>query len=127
MQYFFSVDCSSRLTCIQIRDYREGEDRGGEEGHENRKPVDRSSTAFSILCVFLTVMYAGFAALTYAYSSSVIEEHTLDEREDHLLSTREKGVGHFNGFHSGYIGERFDVGRSRNEPTGFSAPQATLA
>lgn len=89
--------------------------------------MDRSSTAFSILCMFLTVMYAGFAALTYAYSSSVIEEHALDEREDHLLSTREKGVGHFNGFHSGYIGDRFDVGRSKNQPTGFTTPQATLA
>ncbi len=118
----------SRLTALsQIRDYREGDDRAGEEGGDNREPVDRSSTAFSILCMFLTIMYAGFAALTYAYSGSVIEEHAWDEREDRLLSSREKGVGHFNGFHSGYIGERFDVGRSRNEPIGFAAAQATLA
>jgi hypothetical protein len=121
------MDVAKLTKRFQIRDYRENDDRGGEEGGENRQPVDRSSTAFSILCMFLTVMYAGFAALTYAYSGSVIEEHAWDEREDRLLSARDKGVGHFNGFHSGYIGERFDVGRSRNEPTGFAVAQATLA
>lgn len=81
--------------------------------------------AFSILCMFLTVIYAGFAALTFAYSSSVMEEHAMDEREELILSTRDKGVGHFNGY-GGYIGERFDVGRTRNGPTGF-ATEATLA
>lgn len=81
--------------------------------------------AFSILCMFLTVLYAGFAALTYAYSTSLVEEHALDEREGQILSTRDKGVANFNGY-GGYIGERFDVGRTRNGPTGF-APEATLA
>lgn len=74
--------------------------------------------------MFLTVMYAGFAALTFAYSASVLEEHAMDEREEHVLSARDKGVGHFNGY-GGYIGERFDVGRSRNGPTGY-AQEATL-
>ena len=75
--------------------------------------------------MFLTVLYASFAALTFAYSGSVMDEHAMDEREEQILSTREKGVGHFNGY-GGYIGERFDVGRPRNGPTGY-APEATLA
>ena len=84
---------------------------------------------FSILCMFLTVVYASFAALTFTYANSIMEEHILDEREEAMLSTRNK-TGHFNGY-DGYIGERFDVGRPRNSgPAGFvspSAPDATLA
>lgn len=116
------------LFLCQIRDFREGEERGGEngEGYSGRTQ-ERSSMAFSILCMFLTVMYAGFAALTFAYSTSVINEHAMDEREEQILSTRDNGVGHFNGYGGGgYIGERFDVGRPRTGPTGF-APEATLA
>ena len=84
--------------------------------------------AFSILCMVLTVLYAGFAALTFAFAKSVMEEHTMDEREESMLSNRHK-QGHFNGY-DGYIGERFDVGRSRNGPAGFvspTPPDATLA
>lgn len=72
----------------------------------------------------LTVIYASFAALTFVYSNAVLEEHAMDEREEQILSTREKGVGHFNGY-GGYIGERFDIGRPRNGQTGF-ATEATL-
>jgi hypothetical protein len=83
--------------------------------------------AFSILCMVLTVIYAGFAALTFAYSNGVIDEYIMDEREEQLmLSTRNKNVVHFNTGYDGYIGERFDVGR----PTGFvspTVPEATLA
>jgi hypothetical protein len=85
--------------------------------------------AFSILCMVLTVLYAGFAALTFAYANGVIEEHTIDEREEAMISTRNKTV-HFNAGYDGYIGERFDVGRPRNGgPAGFvspSAPEAAL-
>ena len=87
---------------------------------------------FSVLCMFLTVLYAGFAALTYAYSNAVMSEHAMDEREEAMLSTRNK-PGRFDTY-GGYIGERFDVGRPRTGPTGFdtgfvspSAPEATLA
>ena len=80
--------------------------------------------------MFLTIIYAGFAALTFAYANGVMEEHAMDEREEAMISTRNK-VGHFNGY-NGYIGERFDVGRptGRNGPPGFvspTAPEATLA
>lgn len=85
--------------------------------------------AFSILCIVLTVIYAGFAALTLFYSHGVIDEYNMDELEEQMLtSTRHKQIVHFNvntGY-DGYIGERFDVGR----PTGFvspTGPEATLA
>ena len=127
---------------IKIRDYREGEDRGGNNNNNNNgdQPQQyggdhRSSMVFSILCMFLTVIYAGFAALTFTYANSIMEEHLFDEREEAMLSTRgNKGGSHFNVGYDGYIGERFDVGvRPRNTtvgPTGFvspSAPDATLA
>jgi len=114
---------------LQIRDYRESEERnGGGDNQYYGKSTERSSMVFSILCMFLTVLYAGFAALTFAYANTVMAEHTMDEREEAMLSTRNK-AGHFNGY-DGYIGERFDVGRPRNGPAGFvspSAPESTLA
>ena len=83
--------------------------------------VERSSMVFSVVCMFLTVIYAAFAALTFVYANGVMDEHAIDQREEAMLSTRNK-VGHFNGY-DGYIGERFDinVGRSRNPPSFVSA------
>jgi hypothetical protein len=111
---------------IKIRDYSDAEDNGDQEiSYDSDR---RSSMVFSILCMFLTVVYAGFAALTFAYANSIMEEHAFDEREEAMLSTRNK-TGQFMGY-DGYIGERFDVGRPRNGPAGFvspSAPDATLA
>ena len=78
--------------------------------------------------MFLTVIYAGFAALTYAYANTIMSEHAIDEREEAMLSTRNK-AGHFNAY-NGYIGERFDVGIGRPGPASFvspAAPEATLA
>jgi hypothetical protein len=73
----------------------------------------------------LTVLYAGFAALTFSFANSVIEEHENDEREEAMESTRSKANSHFSGY-DGYIGERFDVGRQTNGPSGFSGPSTTL-
>lgn len=93
--------------------------------------------AFSIMCMFLTVLYAGFAALTFSFSHSIIEEHEEDEREEalaaahhhhhhsnkltpHLAYNPHPTHHHTNGFNSngfdGYIGERFDVHRSTRGP-----------
>ena len=92
--------------------------------------VRRSSMAFSIMCMFLTVLYAGFAGLTFAFSKSVLEELLDDDREE--MSSRNKilsshNATHFVGGHhlynDGYIGERFDV--RRPNPVvggGFAAP-----
>ena len=110
----------------QIRDSREGEDRAAADQVFIQRE-SRLSMAFSILCMVLTIIYAGFAALTFAYSNGVIDEYILDEREEQMiLSTRNKTVVHFNSAYDGFIGDRFDVGR----PTGFvspTAPEATLA
>lgn len=122
-----SCDCLAVVLIVllillrkQIRDYREGEDRNREE--QNAAGVNnRSSMAFSIMCMFLTLMYAGFATLTFVLSSSVLKEMDKDERTD--LHAQTGTVYHNNG----YIGERFDV---RRPTTGFVSPkplEGTLA
>ena len=88
--------------------------------------------AFSIMCMFLTVMYAGFAALTFSFSHSILEEHSHDEREEMPQHQMHKMTLHshcsnagYDG--TGYIGERFDVHRSRQTTPGvvgsFVAPK----
>ena len=81
--------------------------------------------AFSIMCLFLTVLYAGFAVLTYLYGSSVLDELEQDER---IEATNPKGTSQFAPTYSnGYIGERFDV---RRDSAGFVSPgppEGTLA
>lgn len=76
--------------------------------------------AFSIMCMFLTILYAGFAAVTFIFSKSVLEELARDE-PDEAVSTRQKTTNHFVGGYDGYIGERFDV--RRNGAPSFVAPQ----
>ena len=74
--------------------------------------------AFSVMCMFLTVVYGSFAAFTFVYANGIIEEHALDDREESMLSSRDPHhprpiVGHFNQGYDGYIGGRFDVGERR--------------
>jgi hypothetical protein len=74
------------------------------------------------MCMFLTILYAGFAGLTFAYSKSVMEELVEDEREDAMKNSRNsKNPTHFVGGYDGYIGDRFDVRRNGGTP-GFVAP-----
>ena len=71
--------------------------------------------------MFLTVLYAGFAALTFSFSHSIIEEHAADEREEDLHHQHKMTPHHhFNNTYNGngYIGERFDVHRSRGPNAG---------
>ena len=70
--------------------------------------------------MFLTVLYAGFAALTFTFSKTVLSEMECDEHEEALASTRNKSAAHFVGGYDGYIGERFDV--RPNGASGFVAP-----
>lgn len=110
--------CVNSWACFlpQIRDYKEGEPE-----QDKDTAVHRSSMAFSIMCVFLTVLYAGFAGLTFTFSKAVLGEMTADFHEDGLSSTRSKKTSHFVGGYDGYIGERFDV--RPNSTSGFVAPQ----
>eukprot|EP00536_Pseudo-nitzschia_multiseries_P011653 jgi/Psemu1/206439/e_gw1.408.36.1 len=104
--------CAVLFGEFQIRDNREGEDRGGGAANQFYGQRETRSMAFSIMCIVLTMLYGGFAALTLAYAPDVINEHALDERDDVMMtSTRNKTV-HFNAGYDGYIGERFDVGRT---------------
>lgn len=109
--------CSVLFGEFEIRDYR---DADNDRGHDQDNPLDttasRSSTAFSVMCIFLTVLYASFAALTFSFSNSVLEELAMDERQEALASTRSKGT-HFVSGYEGYIGDRFGI---RNG--GFVAP-----
>ena len=83
--------------------------------------------AFSIMCMFLTVLYAGFAGLTFAFSKSVLEELLVDEREEqsrHKILSSSNHPTHFVGGHhynDGYIGERFDVRRQPTVGGGFTS------
>jgi hypothetical protein len=65
--------------------------------------------AFSIMCMFLTVLYAGFAGLSFAFSKSIIEELAEDEREDTGTNRHKVTANNFG--YDGYIGERFDIRR----------------
>ena len=114
---------------FKIRDYKEGGAEEKEAVNEDTA-VRRSSMAFSIMCMFLTVLYAGFAGLTFAFSKSLLEELLIDDREE--MSNRNKTLSshnttHFVGghhhFNDGYIGERFDVRRPNSVVGGgFTAP-----
>lgn len=101
---------------LQIRDYqREGEDRGDRDNEfAANRAVERSSMAFSIMCMFLTIIYVGFAALVFAFSNSFLEENLADLGDE----ARNRSASHG---YSGYIDERFDIRPSGKN--GFVAPQ----
>eukprot|EP00549_Striatella_unipunctata_P016224 CAMPEP_0118675768 /NCGR_PEP_ID=MMETSP0800-20121206/1643_1 /TAXON_ID=210618 ORGANISM="Striatella unipunctata, Strain CCMP2910" /NCGR_SAMPLE_ID=MMETSP0800 /ASSEMBLY_ACC=CAM_ASM_000638 /LENGTH=195 /DNA_ID=CAMNT_0006571143 /DNA_START=78 /DNA_END=665 /DNA_ORIENTATION=- len=90
--------CSVLFGEFEIRDYpREGEDRREDEA---QNAVSRSSMAFSILCMFLTVLYAGFAGTAFAFSHSILDENRQDGGDDEYAPSSPKlfnigGVGTF--------------------------------
>lgn len=133
--------CSVLFGEFDIRDYQEGGGGGAEDkdaAQYEDTAVRRSSMAFSIMCMFLTVLYAGFAGLSFAFSKSVLEELNNDERDEILLRNNTKstnllsshhhpfgghnsigtntGHPHYHTTVDGYIGERFDVVPSRRPP-----------
>jgi len=100
--------------------YRDGEENRDDQ-NDRSTAVSRSSLAFSLTCMFLTVIYAGFAALTFAFSTSVMEEFDEEERLEAMANSR-TGAAHFSAgatYNNGYIGERFDVRRGK----GFVSPK----
>jgi len=121
--------CSVLFGEFQIRDdNHEGEDRGGGDANPYGQR-ETKSTAFSIMCMVLTILYAGFAAVTLAYANDVIDECASDGRDEDdimLTSTRNK-AGHYNTAYDGYIGDRFGVGRSRGGPGSFVSTTAPAA
>ncbi|KAL7460600.1 hypothetical protein ACHAXS_001043 [Conticribra weissflogii] len=78
------------------------------EGNQNDRTVRQTSFAFSVLCIFFTVMYSSFAALVFVFSNSLLEESVADARR----SSSSKNQSEFNNA-PGYIGgDRFGVGRT---------------
>lgn len=119
------MHCTSQVvidTVHQIRDYRDAEDhREGNNRYDQEEfVVDRTSLAFSIMCMFLTAIYAAFAAMTYNYSAQVLEEMLEDEKIELQMTSPRPTTQAFVGGYDGYIGERFDV---RRTTSGFVAPQ----
>ena len=102
--------CSVLFGEFKIRDYNE---RGGDqkaEGNENNndnrnEALSASSTSFSILCMFLTILYAGFSALVFTYSNDLIRENEEDERREALKPSDEENTN----IVEGYIGNKFTV------------------
>lgn len=118
--------CSVLFGEFEIRD--NGEDRGGGGGggannndyHYYGQRKEYKSMAFSYMCIALTILYGGFAALTLSYANDVIEELAVEEDEEimnnnahgsnNIMMTSMNKYSHNAGYDSGYyIGERFDV------------------
>eukprot|EP00546_Thalassionema_frauenfeldii_P007133 CAMPEP_0178925898 /NCGR_PEP_ID=MMETSP0786-20121207/18192_1 /TAXON_ID=186022 /ORGANISM="Thalassionema frauenfeldii, Strain CCMP 1798" /LENGTH=224 /DNA_ID=CAMNT_0020600879 /DNA_START=233 /DNA_END=907 /DNA_ORIENTATION=+ len=114
--------CSVLFGEFEIRDYAREDDRG-EDGenyaadYAQQRAVERSSIAFSIMCMFLTVLYAGFAATVYAFSHSVLKENQADEEDIYPSAQQQQQPYHGGGY---IIDNRFDVHPS-SKP-GFAKP-----
>mmetsp|Transcript_4857 Transcript_4857/g.7115 ORF Transcript_4857/g.7115 Transcript_4857/m.7115 type:complete len:275 (+) Transcript_4857:169-993(+) len=103
--------CSVLFGEFKIRDYNEREGGQNEEGNDDNnnnrnEALSASSTSFSILCIFLTILYAGFSALVFTYSNDLIRENEEDERREALKPSDEE---YTNGTVEGYIGNKFTV------------------
>ena len=52
------------------------------ENNNNGNVVDKTSFAFSIMCIFFTIMYASFAGLLFVNSTTLLEESVTDAEEE---------------------------------------------
>lgn len=75
--------CAVLFGEFSVRDFREGE-AGAEERESGsfRNVYENSSHVFSILCIFLTVLYVGFSALLFAFAGGLLQENSEDFREE---------------------------------------------
>jgi flagellar basal body-associated protein FliL len=101
--------CSVLFGEFKVRDYSQQDERE-QENSNGEQNLSKSSTAFSILCMFLTILYAGFAALVFTYSNDLLRENDEDERREALKPSEEEPM-------RGYIGNKFTV-RSPNSAAG---------
>ncbi len=76
--------------------------------------VYQSSFAFSIMCIFFTVMYAAFSGVIFYNSYALLEESVADARDESLDDDGDRKAANSA---PGYIGgDRFGVvGRSYGE------------
>jgi len=99
--------CSVLFGEFKVRDYNNEQDMNEEDAQD--RALSQSSTAFSIMCMFLTILYAGFAALVFTYSNDLIRENEEDLRQEALRPSDDNMHTR-----SGYIGNKFTVQSSGN-------------
>lgn len=93
------------------RGQSEDADDDEEENNNSNNIVYQSSYAFSIMCMFFTILYASFAALIFHNSHTLIEESVADARVEVLVNAEGHHISEMNSA-PGYIGgDRFGVAR----------------
>jgi hypothetical protein len=82
-----------------------------DNSYNNNNIVYQSSYAFSIMCMFFTILYASFSALIFHNSYTLIEESVADARDELLVNAGGHRIAEMNSA-PGYIGgDRFGVAR----------------
>lgn len=85
---------------FDVRDYRQNEQDRNRDGEEEQKDKDfeffavrrrGTSLAFSILCLFLAVMYGAFAGLVFTFSHNFLGE-LADEEADEITENKQRGL-----------------------------------
>lgn len=80
--------CAILFGQFNIRDFSYGdeeEERGGKEMQWlNSYAIQKSSTAFSFLCLFLAIMYSGFAVTLYSSQEELMTEIVNDAKAEAL-------------------------------------------
>jgi len=103
---------------IRDRTYR-GDGDGEERDDAQEIAVERSSLAFSIMCIFLTIMYGSYAALVYTFSEHLLEENEMDMRKEALRPSYVANPDNTPGFIGG---ERFDIHSHNAQNSGSTLP-----
>lgn len=109
--------CAILFGEFEIYDFNFGAGRQQEEQNNNDdnddgnndSVVDQSSFAFSIMCIFFTVMYAAFAALVFYNSNDLLEESVADARDESSSPGSHPEMNNAPGY---FGGDRFGVSRS---------------
>jgi hypothetical protein len=109
-------------TRVQIRHLSFGggqnEDDDDDDAESNNNIVYQSSFAFSIMCMFFTILYASFSALIFHNSYKLIEESVAEARDELLVNAEGHHISEMNSA-PGYIGgDRFGVARSYGKSVG---------
>jgi hypothetical protein len=98
------------LFTLQIRDFTfDARDQTEQNNTNSGRVVDQTSFAFSIMCIFFTIMYASFSVLVFSFSNSLLEESVADARDAALSPRKTEEQNHAPGFLGG---DRFGVSRS---------------
>ncbi|KAL7431656.1 hypothetical protein ACHAXH_001547 [Discostella pseudostelligera] len=96
----------------------QNEDDDDDDAESNNNIVYQSSFAFSIMCMFFTILYASFSALIFHNSYKLIEESVAEARDELLVNAEGHHISEMNSA-PGYIGgDRFGVARSYGKSVG---------